>query len=53
METMKAIRIHTYGGPGKLVLEDVPRPEPTAREILIKVHAAGVNPIDWKVREGI
>ena len=53
METMKAIRIHSYGGPDKLFLEEVPRPEPAAREVLIKVHAAGVNPIDWKVREGM
>ena len=50
--TMKAIRIHNYGGPEVLKYEEAPRPEPQADEVLIRVHAAGVNPIDWKVREG-
>src|SRR5258707_2156176 len=50
--TMKAIRIHNYGGPEVLKYEDAPRPQPQAGEVLIRVHAAGVNPIDWKVREG-
>ena len=51
-QTMKTIRIHNYGGPEVLQYEDAPRPEPQAGEVLIRVHAAGVNPIDWKVREG-
>src|SRR6476646_4461696 len=51
-QTMKAIRIHKYGGPEVLQYEDAPRPKPQAGEVLIRVHAAGVNPIDWKVREG-
>jgi NADPH:quinone reductase-like Zn-dependent oxidoreductase len=51
-QTMKAIRIHNYGGPEVLQYEDAPRPEPQAGEVLVRVHAAGVNPIDWKVREG-
>ena len=51
-QTMKAIRIHNYGGPEVLQYEDAPRPQPRAGEVLIRVHAAGVNPIDWKVREG-
>ncbi len=51
-QTMKAIRIHNYGGPEVLNYEDAPRPKPQADEVLIRVHAAGVNPIDWKVREG-
>src|SRR5437870_8689447 len=50
--TMKAIRIHNYGGPEVLKYEDAPRPQPQAGEVLIRVHGAGVNPIDWKVREG-
>src|SRR6201993_1818082 len=50
--TMKAIRIHNYGGPEVLQYEDAPRPRPQAGEVLVRVHAAGVNPIDWKVREG-
>ena len=49
---MKAIRIHKYGGPDVLQYEDAPRPKPQADEVLIRLHAAGVNPIDWKVREG-
>jgi NADPH:quinone reductase-like Zn-dependent oxidoreductase len=51
-ETMKAVRIHKFGGPEVLQLEDVPRPEPGTREVLVRVHAAGVNPVDWKIREG-
>jgi NADPH:quinone reductase-like Zn-dependent oxidoreductase len=51
-QTMKAIRIHNYGGPEVLQYEDAPRPLPQAGELLIRVHAAGVNPIDWKVRAG-
>ncbi len=51
-QTMKAIRIHNYGGPEVLQYEDALRPEPQAGEVLVRVHAAGVNPIDWKVREG-
>ncbi len=51
-QIMKAVRIHNYGGPEVLHYEDAPRPEPQAGEVLIRVHAAGVNPIDWKVREG-
>ena len=49
---MKAIRIHNYGGPEVLHYEDALRPQPQAGEVLVRVHAAGVNPIDWKVREG-
>jgi NADPH:quinone reductase-like Zn-dependent oxidoreductase len=49
---MKAVRIHKYGGPEVLKYEDAPRPKPQVGEVLVRVHAAGVNPIDWKVREG-
>ncbi|HLY69904.1 MAG TPA: NADP-dependent oxidoreductase [Puia sp.] len=49
---MRAIRIHEFGGPEVLKLEDAPRPKPTADEVLIKVYAASVNPVDWKIREG-
>ena len=49
---MKAVRIHNYGGPEVLKYEDAPRPQPGKGEVLIRVHAAGVNPIDWKVRAG-
>ena len=50
--TMKAVRFHEYGGPEVLVYEDAPRPQAGAGEVLVRVHAAGVNPIDWKLREG-
>lgn len=52
METMKAVRIHAYGGPEVLAYEDAPRPQPGEGEILVRVHAAAVNPVDWKIREG-
>ncbi len=52
MPAMKAVRVHAYGGPEVLTYEDAPRPKPGPGELLIRVHAAGVNPVDWKVREG-
>ena len=52
MATMKAIRIHAYGGAENLKYDEVPRPEPQAGQVLIQVYAAGVNPVDWKIREG-
>ena len=44
--------MHGYGGPEVLKFEDAPRPEPAEGEVLVKVHAGGVNPVDWKVRAG-
>ena len=52
METMKAIRVHQYGGPEVLRYEEAPRPEPGPGEVLVRIRAAGVNPVDWQVREG-
>lgn len=49
---MKVIVVHEFGGPEVLKLEDVPRPEPKENEILIKVIAAGVNPVDAGIRSG-
>jgi NADPH:quinone reductase-like Zn-dependent oxidoreductase len=49
---MRIIRFYAYGGPEQLVLEHIPRPEPAAGEVLVRVYAAGVNPIDWKIRKG-
>jgi NADPH:quinone reductase-like Zn-dependent oxidoreductase len=51
-KNMQAIRAHDYGGPEVLVLEQAPRPEPKADEVLIRIKAAGVNPADWKYRSG-
>src|SRR5436190_2259500 len=53
IETMKAVRIHAFGVPEVLRYEGIPRPEPRAHQILVRVHAAGVNPVDWKIREGL
>lgn len=52
MVTMKAVRIHTHGGLETLVYEDAPRPTPLTGEVLIRVRAASINPIDWKIRDG-
>lgn len=51
-DTMRAIRMHERGGPEVLRLERVPIPVPAAGEVRLRVVAAGVNPIDWKIREG-
>jgi NADPH:quinone reductase-like Zn-dependent oxidoreductase len=49
---MNAIRIHNYGGPEVLLYEEAPRPQVREGEVLIRVYAAGVNPVDCKVRAG-
>ena len=49
---MKAIRIHQYGGPEVLAQVEMQRPTPGPSEVLIKVQAAAVNPMDWKQRAG-
>lgn len=49
---MKAIRIHEFGTPEVMQLEDVPSPTPTADEVLIEIKAVGVNPVDTYVRGG-
>ena len=47
---MRAIQQTTLGGPQVLELAEVPRPEPGPTEVLVRVTAAGVNPVDWKTR---
>jgi NADPH:quinone reductase-like Zn-dependent oxidoreductase len=51
--TMKAIRLYEFGGPEVLRYEDVPIPELKAGEVLVRVHAVGINPADWYLRTGI
>jgi NADPH:quinone reductase-like Zn-dependent oxidoreductase len=50
---MKAVRIHSLGGPEVLTIEEVPRPETGPGQVMVRVHAAGVNPVDWKIRQGL
>lgn len=52
MTSMKAVRIHAYGGPEVLHYEDAPLPLLKPDDLLIRVRAAAVNPVDWKIREG-
>ena len=49
---MKAVRIHRFGGPEVIVIDDVPKPVPNAREVVVKVEAAGVGPWDALIRRG-
>jgi len=49
---MKAMRIHEFGGPEVLQFEELPTPEPNDGEVRIRVMAASVNPVDYKIREG-
>ncbi|MBB5160054.1 NADPH:quinone reductase-like Zn-dependent oxidoreductase [Saccharopolyspora phatthalungensis] len=49
---MRAVVQRAFGGPEVLRVEEVPRPEPLPTEVLVRVHAAGINPVDWKTRQG-
>lgn len=49
---MRAVAIHGYGEPEVLQLQELPMPEIQADEVLIRVMAAGINPVDWRIRKG-
>ena len=49
---MQAIQVYQFGGPEQLKLEQAPRPQPQAGEVLVRVHAVGVLPAEWKMRQG-
>jgi NADPH:quinone reductase-like Zn-dependent oxidoreductase len=49
---MKAVRLHAFGGHDVLRHEDAPKPHPKPGEVLVRVHAVGINPPDWYLREG-
>ena len=51
--TINAIQVHDYGDTDQLKLEQIPQPEPQEGEVLVRVYAAGVNPMDWKFRSGL
>ncbi len=50
--TMQAARIHDYGGPEQIKIEQAELPVPQAGQVLVRIKAAGVNPADWKMRQG-
>ena len=52
-QTMKAVRLHEFGGPDELRHEAVPVPALSPGEVLVRVHAASLNPPDWYTREGM
>ncbi|MCL5023528.1 MAG: NADPH:quinone reductase [Nitrospirae bacterium] len=49
---MKAIRVHEFGGPEVMRLEEVEDPNPGEGEVLVRIHASGVNPVDTYIRSG-
>ncbi|MEU9187851.1 NADP-dependent oxidoreductase [Streptomyces sp. NPDC048484] len=51
--TMRAIRLHEHGGPEVLRYDEAPIPEPGPGEVLVRVHAVGINPPDWYLRGGM
>lgn len=50
--TMQALVLNRYGGPEGTAMTSVPRPRPSGKELLVRVHAAGLNPVDFKTRQG-
>lgn len=52
-EMMNAVRYYEFGSADVLMMEQAPRPKPKAGEVLVRVQAAGVLPVDWKIRKGL
>lgn len=52
MDMMRAVRVSRFGGPEALSIQNVPKPRPGPGEALVRIAATGVNPVDWKFREG-
>ncbi len=52
MKTVKAARLQSYGGAEAVRVEEISLPDPKPGELLVRVHTAGENPIDWKIRAG-
>ena len=50
---MKAVRVHEYGGPEQLRLEEVPQPKAQSGQVLVRISASSVNPIDYKLGSGV
>lgn len=49
---MKVARIYSYGNSDQIKIEESPQPQIRDKGVLVKIHDAGVNPVDWKIREG-
>jgi len=49
---MRALMVHNFGGPEVMKIEEIPTPKPGKNEVLIRIHAAGVNPVDTYIRAG-
>ena len=52
-QIMQAVRVHQFGGPEVLQLEQLPIPKPSSDEVLIRVYTVGVLPVDWGYRQGL
>jgi NADPH:quinone reductase-like Zn-dependent oxidoreductase len=50
--TMKALRIHNYGNASEMKVEEIEKPSISPNEVLVKVYASAINPLDWKIRNG-
>ncbi len=53
MMTNKALRLHRYGGIDSVEIDEIAEPTPLVGQILVEVMAAGINPLDWKIRDGL